>query len=438
MNDTRRNSKEVPTPAPRNMEGELSSVMSWIRLMSFLCTSMITWGTISIFPVLFVAFLERFQENRSLTSLIGSLQSGLLYMLTVIPGYLIPRYGFRINVVIGCSLMALGFIATIFVSDIYYLYVTIGLFTSLGASFLLTAADSAPLVVFKEWRSLAAIASGTAASIGFAIMPPVVNYLLETYGLQGALLLLGGIVLQCNVFGMLFPVKYTLTDEHLDNHSANNEDQENINDETKPENKYLTIVKSPTFWCMSAAQLAICFLSDNCRVFLLDRAIDEGIPKSKAVLCISLWGIFGAVSRLIVQVPVLNKNPTRKQIMFIIMTFCWSLITLFSVVLKTFLGFLVYCIFGGVFHGICTVLWYLILADTTQPKLLVTALSLQLFIASPFVILSVPFSGMIYDHLNSYNVPYIINGLFGLFWSICECFIPYFEKKKKRRKKFRP
>ena len=167
----------------RSMKGELSSVMSWIRLISFLCTSMITWGTISIFPVLFVTFLEKFQESRSLTSLIGSLQAGLLYTFTVIPGYTIPHCGFRINVVIGCSLMALGFISTIFVTDIYYLYVTIGLFTSLGASFLLTAADSAPLVVFSEWRSLAAISSGTAASVGFTIMPLVVNYFLETYGL---------------------------------------------------------------------------------------------------------------------------------------------------------------------------------------------------------------------------------------------------------------
>ena len=182
MNHSGRNSEEEPTSTTRNMKGELSSVISWIRLISFLCTSMITWGTISIFPVLFVAFLERFQQSRSLTSLIGSLQAGLFYMLTVIPGYLIPSYGFRINVVIGCSLMALGFISTIFVTDIYYLYVTIGLFTSLGASFLLTAADSAPLVVFNEWRSLAAIASGTAASIGFAVMPLVVNCLLETYG----------------------------------------------------------------------------------------------------------------------------------------------------------------------------------------------------------------------------------------------------------------
>ena len=437
MNHSGRNSEEEPTSTTRSMKGELSSVISWIRLISFLCTSMITWGTISIFPVLFVAFLERFQQSRSLTSLIGSLQAGLFYMLTVIPGYLIPRYGFRINVVIGCSLMALGFISTIFVTDIYYLYVTIGLFTSLGASFLLTAADSAPLVVFNEWRSLAAIASGTAASIGFAVMPLVVNCLLETYGLQGALLLLAGIVLQCNVFGMWFPVKYTLHDQHLDEHNFNNKDQENTDDETKPKNKYLTIVKSPTFWCMTAAQLALSFLSDNCRVFLLDRAIDQGIPKFEAVLCISLWGIFGAVSRLFVQMPVLNKNPIRKQVFFIFLTFCWSFITLLSVVLKTFLGFLVYCIFGGAFHGICTVLWYLILADTMQHELLVTALSLQLFIVSPFVILSVPFSGMIYDHLNSYNTPYIINGSFGLFWSICECFIPYFEKKKKRKKDFR-
>ena len=87
---------------------------------------------------------------------------------------------------------------------------------------------------------------------------------------------------------MLFPVKYTLTEDHLDDHSANNKDHEDVNDETKPKNKYLAI----TFWCMAAGQLAICFLSDNCRVFLLDRALDQGIPKSKALFVYFIMGHF--------------------------------------------------------------------------------------------------------------------------------------------------
>ena len=45
-------------------------------------------------------------------------------MLTVIPGYLIPRYGFRINVISGSLIMAIGFISTAFVPNVYCMYGT--------------------------------------------------------------------------------------------------------------------------------------------------------------------------------------------------------------------------------------------------------------------------------------------------------------------------
>ena len=151
------NERRIEIFNTKQTKGELSSLRSWIYLMVFQCTSLLTWGIISAFPVLFVSFLERFQKSRSQTSTIGSLQVGLLYMLTVIPGYLIPRFGFRVNIVTGCLIMAGGFISSIFVPNMYCLYFTIGGFTSLGASFLMTAADSAPLVVFKNgdhWQLL--------------------------------------------------------------------------------------------------------------------------------------------------------------------------------------------------------------------------------------------------------------------------------------------
>ena len=47
------------------VKGELSSPRPWLYLVIFPCTSLLTWGIISAFPVLFVAFLDKFQKNRS-------------------------------------------------------------------------------------------------------------------------------------------------------------------------------------------------------------------------------------------------------------------------------------------------------------------------------------------------------------------------------------
>ena len=108
---------------------EVGSLRSWLYLITFPCTSLITWGIISAFPVLFVAFLEKFQRSRSETSTIGSLQVGLLYMLAIIPGHLIPIYGFRVNLIIGCFIMVTGLISSIFVKKIYLLYISMGVIT---------------------------------------------------------------------------------------------------------------------------------------------------------------------------------------------------------------------------------------------------------------------------------------------------------------------
>ena len=126
-------------------------------------------------------------------------------MLTVIPGYLIPRYGFRINVINGSLIMAIGFISTAFVPNVYCMYGSFGVVSSLGASFLFTASESAPLVVFKQKRTTVTIISCTAASVGIAIFPLFVEYLINTYALSGTLLLLPGVVLQGVVLGMVFP-----------------------------------------------------------------------------------------------------------------------------------------------------------------------------------------------------------------------------------------
>ena len=419
------------TNSSTTTKGELSSVKAWIHMITFPCTSLITWGMISAFPVLFVAFLEKFQKSRSETSTIGSLQIGLLYMLAVIPGYLIPIYGFRIILIVGSLITVTGFISSIFVAEMHILYITMGVITSLGASIMLTATDSAPLVVFKKWRSLATILCSTTGSLGFATIPLTVSPVILHLKHKCEEGLMAGIILQAVVLGMLYPSAYKKSIDS-ENHELDSKESD-VHKEVSARKNYIKILKSPTFWCLGAAGLALDSLSNSCRVLLLDRAILQGIPESKAVLSISLWGIFSAACKLCVQVPFINKTPKRRQVTLVTVIVFWCVVTLGSVVLKSYEGFLAYCILAGICHGFKGLLWYLVLADTTERELVVSAYSLQCLIADPFVMFSVPIAGMIYDATQSYDVPYIFFGCLGLVGSICEAFIPYFEKKIKKK-----
>ena len=416
-------------------KGELGSVRSWIYILVFPCTGLITWGMISSFPVLFVPFMQAFGRNRFHTAIIGSIQIGLLYMLTVIPGYLIPFFGFRTVVMTGSFIMAAGFIVSIFAVDIYFLYATMGIVASLGASFLMTANDSAPLVTFTKLRPTATMLSAVAGSAGFAIMPLTTSYFLHEYGLHGALLLLAGIILQSMVLGMFYPRDSQVKVKTQSRTGCCRAGCKVDSTEKEKIKLFLKPFKSSVFWCLAAGQIATDSLSNGCRVFLVDRAIVQGIHEHQAVNCISLWGIFSAFCKVFVLLPTINKSRRNRQIIFPVITLGWSVITLLSVTFTSYTGFLIYCILAGAFHGMNTILWYLVLADTMEKELLVFALSLQCCIAGPFVMFSVPIAGAIYDSVKSYDTPYIIFGSLGLFGAICEALIPYFQRKKRINEK---
>ena len=173
--------------------------------------------------------------------------------------------------------------------------------------------------------------------------------------------------------------------------------------------------------------MSIDSLSNGCQAFLVDRAMVNNISEHQAALLLTFWGIFARISVWFVLLPVINKTPRRKQITLAITTCCWSLITLISVYFTSFYSFVIYCSLAGLFFGIDDVLWYLVLADTMDVKLVVPAYSLQCLIAGPFVMFSVPTAGMIYDHTQSYDVPYIIFSCLGLFGGFCDGLLVYFE-----------
>ena len=108
-----------------------------------------------------------------------------------------------------------------------------------------------------------------------------------------------------------------------------------------------------------AGEIDIDALSNGCHLFLIDKSIQDNIPETKAVLALSLWGIFSGISSLLGQLPLIDKTKKRRQVTLVVTTLCWSLATLLSVVFKTYPGLVLYCVSAGTFHGLNMILWYL-------------------------------------------------------------------------------
>ena len=192
--------------------------------------------------------------------------------------------------------------------------------------------------------------------------------------------------------------------------------------------KYKTILKNKSFWLLAMGCLAIDSLSNGCRVFLIDRAIHDGLSQSSATFAVSFVGITSAVSMLGVQHPVISNSAKSRQLSFGISTFFWSCVNIVSSVTplcKSLVGFSIYCALSGVFLGISSVLWYLCIPDVVPQDLVIQAFSLQCFISGPFVMFSVPMGGFIYDKTGSYDGPYIIYSCIGLIGAFCVASISY-------------
>ena len=125
-------------------------------------------------------------------------------------------YGCRIAVVLGgiftCSEY---FITGLSSQNVTVVYIFIGVVSGIGYNFLYVPTWIAANTYYRTRRQLANGLVMSGSAIGVVIFPPVVEWLLNIYGLQGTFMILGGIALNTIVVGALIPPLVTAESKHL-------------------------------------------------------------------------------------------------------------------------------------------------------------------------------------------------------------------------------
>ncbi|XP_035775473.1 uncharacterized protein LOC118457760 [Anopheles albimanus] len=176
----------------------------WLVLAGSMLVNILVPGTIKSFGVLFVEFLEAFQASPSSAAWIPALCYFLYSSLGPLSSILSVKYSYRTVTIIGGTFAAVGMIITYWATSVNYLYISYGVLVGTGAGLAFPPTVYIVTSYFVKLRGLANGLCISGSALGSIILPPVLRYLLVTFGYRGACLIMGGITLNVWVAAIFY------------------------------------------------------------------------------------------------------------------------------------------------------------------------------------------------------------------------------------------
>lgn len=127
---------------------------------------------------------------------------------TFLPGPIssafVNRYGCRAVTIAGSILASFCIVISYFAQNVLTLIFTIGIGTGFGFGLIYLPAIVSVTMYFEKYRSLATGIAVCGSGFGTFVFSPLTEMLISSYGWRGAMLIIGGIVLNCIIFGATF------------------------------------------------------------------------------------------------------------------------------------------------------------------------------------------------------------------------------------------
>ncbi|KAK7484226.1 hypothetical protein BaRGS_00024475, partial [Batillaria attramentaria] len=144
------------------------------------------------------------QSGRGETSWVGSLQPAVTFTVGPLASALTNRYGCRVVTMVGAAICAAGFVLSVFTPNLYFLYFSSGILAGLGFGLIYLPAIVSVAQYFEKRRSFATGLAVCGSGFGTFAIAPFSEFLLQQYGWRGAMLILGGVILNVVACGAVF------------------------------------------------------------------------------------------------------------------------------------------------------------------------------------------------------------------------------------------
>lgn len=327
----------------------------------------VSWGMYMVFGVFFNPMLEEFGWTRAMTSGAFSLSSVLHGVLAIAMGGLTDRFGPRVVVTFCGSFLGLGYLLMSQIDTLWQLYLFYGVIIGTAMSGLWVPLLSSVARWFAGRRSLMTGIVISGLTIGQLFAPPVINWLISTYGWRLSYVILGSVALISVV-----PAAQFLRRESSSMGQLPNSENEGKEKELIPDTKAFTLkeaIHTTQFWLVSLMFFCFGYGAFAITVHIVPHATELGISAESAANILAINGGVGIFGNFVLGGIIGDRigNRTAFVIGFVLMvaSLFWlvfvreaGMLYLFAIVFGLALGSmgtsespLIARLFGLKFHG---------------------------------------------------------------------------------------
>ncbi len=282
------------------MTGNKTNSYGWVIVISAFLITFITCGVNFSYGVFFLPIVNEFGWSRGLASAVMLVAGGIYAVTLPLIGILADRHGYKWVLAVSAGCLSLGLILSSFMQELWQLYVFNGLLVGLSIS----ASFAIPVALVALWftrrQGLALGVATLGISLGTAVIPLLISYLISSLGWRTTLLMAGiAVAVICLPAALLMrnPPRRAKSEETVPLGDIKTDEKTTLSDlETG-----LTLpqaVRTSQFWMIFLTFLLFLSGLGLVMLHLVPYAVDSGIAPIQAAVLITLIGVFGMAGRL--------------------------------------------------------------------------------------------------------------------------------------------
>ncbi|ESP01706.1 hypothetical protein LOTGIDRAFT_238184 [Lottia gigantea] len=403
---------------------------SWVVLVAAFL-AMFSNGSLYLSTgVLHLALMERYsEEGENKVAWLGSLFTSMTGLTGLLGSLLINTFNVRICIICSAFLNLIGFAVSGVVTDINILFITYSFIAGIGQALCYTASMVVTGYHFKEKSSMATGIVTSSSGLSLFVFPPLTQLLVDTYGLNGAFLILGAIGFHAAACGAVMrPSEYENKSFQCGKQSYRSSQMLNSTYKETTKVSAMYHMKSVRFWIFLFSSACFCMALSTVYLYLPMFNSYHGTSKRNSALILSVAGITGTISRVLLGFLASSVDVT------IVFSGVFGIIGTITVLLFTMTNFsaqIGYSALLGIYSGGCWSLQHTLLIDIVGITHLSTCYGITLLFSGIGLLIGPPLAELIITHFNNLDYAFIFAGCLFLLASFSGLILGFLKKFQK-------